>query len=149
MRKSIGVFMVAVAFFAFTSALFAQTNRLWTEPKVGVWMVTAKDEEGIKWSGRLHLSRTSIKGAKVGYRGYFYWISGDRSTSGNEYFNGSFDRSSGKLRLHGYRTRNIRGELGTGNYRASGIAGKTLVRGSWGGQNSIPGTWSAVWKSSR
>ncbi|HEV7699336.1 MAG TPA: hypothetical protein VGO43_03825 [Pyrinomonadaceae bacterium] len=149
MRKSIVILMVAVAFFAFTLASFAQTSRPWTAPKTGVWTVTAKDEEGIKWSGRLHLSRQSTKGTKVGYRGYFYWIDAERSTSGNEYLNGSFDRSSGKLRLHGYKAKSIRGELGTGDYLASGLRGRRFIRGSWSGENAVPGTWSAVWKSSR
>jgi len=144
MRKSAGLIVtVAAAFFAFCSISSAQKRpRPWIAPGTGVWMVTAKDEDGTDWSGRLHLSRAANKGKMLGYRGYFYWVSGDRKTSGNEYFTGIFDRWSGKLRLNGYKVRNIRGELGTGDYEASVRKGRT-IRGGWAGDNAIPGKWSA------
>ncbi|MFL6373768.1 MAG: hypothetical protein ACJ73D_03790 [Pyrinomonadaceae bacterium] len=147
-RAIVGLF-VAAAFFVLACSSFGQTSRAWTAPKAGVWAVKAKDEEGTKWSGRLHLERRSARGPRIRYRGYFYWISGDHATSGNEYFSGRFDRRSGRLWLHGYRARSIHGELGTGNYRASGRRGRQLLRGTWSGQDSIPGTWSAKWKSAR
>lgn len=123
-------------------AVNAQSKKLWTYPKTGVWRVTAKDEENKIWNGRLTLNRKA--GGK--YRGYFYWIDAEKATSGREYFNGRFDRSTGKLRLRGYAVKNVKGELGTGNYRATvNRQGRNIYRGSWSGQNSIPGKWAAVW----
>jgi len=138
------IITVAAAFFVFCSVSSAQTTpRPWIAPGAGVWTVTAKDEDGTKWSGRLHLVRTGPKDKMLGYRGYFYWLSGDRQTSGNEYFTGIFDRWSGKLRFKGYKVRNIRGELGTGDYEASVRKGRTM-RGDWAGDDAVPGKWSAT-----
>ena len=145
MKRAFIATAIAATFFICSANAIAQSKGSWTPPKVGIWLVTAKDVEGIHWSGRLHLAHRANGNGPVGYRGYFYWISRDKTTSGREYITGSFDRRTGKFRFRGYRVRNIRGELGTGNYRASVRGGRAIHNGSWGGGNSIPGTWSAVW----
>lgn len=128
------------------TAVSAQAKRLWTSPKAGIWRVKATDEEKEVWRGRLTLARKS----NGKYRGYFYWISSDKTTSGREYFNGSFDRKTGKLRLKAYAVKNIKGELGIGNYLASvNKRGRNIPNGKWSGDESIPGIWSAVWLKAR
>jgi len=128
------------------TAVSAQAKRLWTSPKAGIWRVKATDEEKEVWRGQMTLARKS----NGRYRGYFYWISSDKSTSGREYFNGSFDRRTGKLRLRAYAVKNIRGELGIGNYLASvNKLGRNIPYGKWSGGESIPGIWSAVWLKAR
>ena len=124
----------------------AQAKKPWAAPRAGNWTVTARDEENTDWNGRLTLVR---KGAGK-YRGHFYWISGDRSVSGREYFNGSFDRITGKLKLTSYKVKNIKGELGTGDYFARvNNKGRNIVRGSWTGEDNVPGNWKAVWNKAK
>ena len=123
----------------------AQGKRSWTAPKAGIWRVSANDEQNIDWKARLTLIR-KVDGR---YRGHFYWVSADKSVSGREYFNGRFDRRTGKLRLRAYAVKNIKGELGIGFYIASVIRQGRSIRGKWNGDDSIPGNWSAVWLKAR
>lgn len=142
-------------FLAFTAALLilsgsvvavnAQGKRLWTAPKAGIWRVAANDEENTDWRARL----TLIRKAENRYRGHFYWVSADKTISGREYFNGTFDRRTGKLRLRAYAVKNIKGELGIGYYIASVNRQGTNIRGKWNSRDSIPGKWSAVWLRAR
>lgn len=135
-------------FFALAMVLFcafgasAQKARLWTPPASGVWRVNAVDEQTIRWNGRLHLNRSGIRRNTVVFRGYFYWVSDDKTIAGNEYFTGRFDRTTGRLRLVGSRAKSIRGELGTAVYIAQ-VRHGTRISGNWAGGDSIPGTWSA------
>jgi hypothetical protein len=128
-----------------------QSARAWTAPKAGVWIVTARDEEKTRWTARMHMTRTRMNGHTAYYRGYFYWRSPDpdTETKGYEYFTGRFDRITGRLKLHGARARSVRGELGTGDYQAKLSRGSRIYDGSWAGENSIPGTWTARWSRSR
>ena len=123
----------------------AQAKKFWAAPKTGVWKVSANDEENTDWNGRLTLIR-KVDGR---YRGYFYWISADKSISGREYFNGRFDRRTGKLRLNAYAVKNIKGELGIGFYIASVNRHGRNIRGNWNSNDAIPGEWSAVWLKAR
>lgn len=126
-------------------AVNAQGKRLWTAPKAGIWRVSANDEENTDWKGRL----TLIRKADGKYRGHFYWVSADKTTSGREYFNGRFDRRTGKLRLNAYAVKNIKGELGIGFYIASVNRQGRNIRGKWNSNDTIPGEWSAVWLKAR
>ena len=150
MKKLFFGFSVAVLFLAISPfTIRAQAARLWVAPRPGVWKVTAGDEANTKWSGQLRLSKVSGRGS-VKYKGYFYWVSGDKVTSGREYFTGHFMRRTGKLRLAGFKVKNNRGELGTSNYVASvNQKGKNIHNGSWSGNGSVPGKWSAVWTRAR
>lgn len=134
------------AFFAIATLTFcatrSQAQRLWTPPASGVWSVKAVDEQTIKWTGRLHLTRSGVRKKTVLYRGYFYWASDDKQTAGNEYFTGRFDRTTGRLRLVGYRAKSTRGELGTAVYIAYVRRGNK-ISGGWAGNDAIPGKWSA------
>ncbi len=142
-------------FLAFAAALLilsgsvivakAQAKRLWTAPKSGIWKVAANDEENTGWNARL----TLIGKVDGKYRGHFYWISADKTTSGREYFNGRFNRRTGKLRLRAYAVKNIKGELGIGFYLASVNQQGRNIRGKWNGNDTIPGEWSAVWLKAR
>ena len=124
----------------------AQGQRLWTAPKPGIWKVSAKDEENTVWKASL----TLIRKGDGKYRGHFYWISADKTSSGREYFNGRFDRRTGKLRLNAYAVKNIKGELVVGDYVASvKRRGLSIFRGSWSGDDNIPGKWTAVWLKAR
>jgi len=146
MRKNVLAAMLIFLLAGSVTAVSAQAKRLWTSPKAGVWRVNAMDEEKEVWRGPMTLTGKS----NGKYRGYFYWVSSDKTTSGREYFNGSFDRRSGKLRLIAYAVKNIKGELGTGNYVASvNNRGRNITRGKWSGGESIPGIWSAVWLKAR
>lgn len=123
----------------------AQAKKFWAAPKTGVWKVAANDEENTDWNGRLTLIR-KVDGR---YRGHFYWISADKTISGREYFNGRFDRRTGKLRLNAYAVKNIKGELGIGFYIASVNRHGRNIRGNWNSNDAIPGEWSAVWLKAR
>ena len=151
MEKLIVVLSAAFIFFVgSTAATHAQAQRSWVAPKAGVWRVAAKDEADTVWSGRVTLAKRGVSRRIVKYRGYFYWLSDNKETEGREYFKGSFDRLTGKLRLKAYAVRNVKGELGTGNYIASvNRKGKNIFRGMWDGENNIPGKWSAVWSKVR
>ena len=123
----------------------AQGKRSSTAPKAGIWRVSANDEQNTDWKARL----TLIRRADGRYRGHFYWVSADKSVSGREYFNGRFDRRTGRLRLRAYAVKNIKGELGIGVYFALVTRHGRNIRGKWNGGDSIPGKWSAVWLKAR
>jgi len=151
MKKLFPVIAALVFLFAISPlAAKSQSKRPWIAPKSGVWRVSAKDEENIRWSGSMHIAIRPNHDGTTGYRGYFYWISDDKETSGREYFRGSFNKSTGKLRLKAYAVKNIKGELGIGNYLASvNRKGKNIFRGSWSGAENVPGKWSAVWSKGK
>lgn len=142
---TIGILLV----FSFGSTAFGQKAKLWTAPKAGLWRVTGSDEQKTRWSARMHLTKTAAKGSSIKYRGYFYWWSPDTETKGYEYFTGRFDRASGILSLKSSRVRSIKGELGIGSYSARARRGVTIHSGTWAGEDSIPGTWSAKWTGRR
>lgn len=147
MKRLLFVFSVAVLFLGVSVfETTAQTKRFWVAPKAGLWRVAAKDENDTKWSGRITLSKRGSNKGVVKYLGYFYWQSEDKETSGREYFNGSFNRKSAKLFLKAYAVKNVKGELGVGDYVASvRKEGRNIFRGSWSGKDNIPGKWSAIW----
>lgn len=147
MKKLFLAFSASVIFFAgWVFVAQAQTKKLWVAPRAGVWRVSAKDDENTNWSGRITLAKRKSGGRTVKYRGYFYWLSQDKETSGREYFRGSFNRTTGKLRLKAYAVKSERGELGIGDYNASvNRKGRNIFRGTWAGTDNVPGKWSAVW----
>jgi hypothetical protein len=151
MRKLVLVATSAVILSVATSATtHAQVRKLWVAPKAGVWKVAGKDEVNTVWTGSMTLTKRGAGKRIVRYRGYFYWLSDNKDTEGREYFNGSCDRFTGKFRLRGYAVKNVKGELGTGIYIASvNQRGRNVRRGSWGGEDNIPGKWSAVWSKVR
>lgn len=86
-------------------AVFSQSKQAWVAPKAGVWKVSATDEENTKWTAEMRVARRGVRGKLIRYRGYFSWRSEDSETSGREFFNGSFDRFTGTLRLKAYRAK--------------------------------------------
>ena len=145
MRKPTVVVAVAVAFFVSVQLSFAQTGRLWTPLKPGIWSVRGTDEQNVRWTARMHLERRGIRKTTVLYSGYFYWRSPDVDTKGYEYFTGSLDRRAGVLKLHGKRVRNLQGELGVGVYRAQVRRSSEIYNGKWSDGDSVPGNWTARW----
>lgn len=128
----------------------AQSGTGWTAPKLGVWRVTGKDEEGLKWTGSMRLSSRRSAGNTARYRGYFDWLSSDRKNSGREFFNAVFDRRSGSFRVNGYRVTRVKGDIAEGRYRGRAAGnGRRIVRGTWGGVDIIKGKWTAVWSRVR
>ncbi len=124
----------------------AQNKQAWVSPKIGVWQVVGKDEENIGWTGQIRFTRKTNSKSTVKYRGYFDWKASDGETSGREYFTGSFDKRTGRLRLKGYLLKNVRGDLGLGIYVGSvSQKGRRIRRGSWGGIDAVKGNWSAKW----
>lgn len=124
----------------------AAQRKAWVAPKAGVWKVKATDEENTRWTATLRISKRGIGSRTIRYRGYFDWLSDDKEISGREYFTGTFTRSSGKLRLKAYAVKNVRGELGIGNYVASvNRKGRNINRGTWSGVDNVPGKWTAAW----
>ena len=141
-------FVSAVAILiAVTSAAEASSQKkdLFISPKAGVWTVTAVDEENTNWSGRLYLVRRAARRMNVRYSGQFYWRSADGAGIGREYFSGRFNRLTGKLVLRGHRITSIKGDLARGHYTASLSRGRRIFNGSWSGEESVPGKWSARW----
>lgn len=148
MKQKILLIFAGLVLFVVVSpaAASAQLTRLHVAPRPGVWKVNATDVEKVKWSGTLNIAKRGIRSGSVHYRGHFYWISADKATAGREYFSGSFDRKKGKLRLKAYAVKNIRGELGIGNYVVSvDRKGTKMFRGRWSGAESVPGSWTAIW----
>ena len=125
----------------------SQTKQAWVAPKAGIWTVTGSDEENIKWTATMRIAKRAVRNKLVRYRGYFAWKSEDGETAGREYFNGTFDRWSGRFLLKAYRAKSEKGELGVGNYRAFvSRKGRNIGRGVWSGANTVPGTWTASWE---
>ncbi len=128
----------------------AQAVKSWTAPKLGVWRVTGKDEEGLKWAGSMRLTSRKDAGVVSRYRGYFDWRSSDRKDSGREFFNAVFNRRNGGLKIVGYRVTRAKGDIAAGRYSGRLTSrGRRIVRGSWGGVDVIKGKWSAVWAGIR
>lgn len=146
MKKLFIALPILVLIFGLSPAVVSQTKQAWAAPKAGVWKVSATDEENTKWTAEMRIVKRGIRNRLVRYRGYFSWLSEDGETSGREYFNGTFDRHSGKLVLKAYRAKSEKGELGIGNYRAFvNRKGRNISRGVWYGPETVPGTWSAAW----
>ena len=140
------VFLISLSPLTATS----QTKQVWVAPKAGIWTVTGSDEENTKWTGTMRIAKRDVRNKLVRYRGYFTWKSDDGETTGREYFNGTFDRTSGRMRLKAYRAKSEKGELGVGNYTAFvNRKGRNISRGVWSGANTVPGTWSASWAKFR
>ncbi len=132
------------------TAADAQAKRAWVPPKLGVWKVVGSDEDGINWSGSLNLTTRKRIGQKYRYRGSFYWRSSDLEHSGREYFNGTFDRASGRFVIVGYRIVLAKGDLALGRYVGNlKERGRRIVRGSWGGADVVTGKWSARFSRSK
>lgn len=144
------VLAVIAALGSMPNVASAQSGKGWTAPKLGVWRVTGKDEEGLRWAGSMRLnSRRTVTGG-VRYRGYFDWRSSDRKSSGREFFNAVFNRRNGSLRIAGYRVTRAKGDIAAGRYLGHLTGrGRRVVRGTWGGVDVIKGKWSAVWAGIR
>ena len=151
MAKSLFIALaVFVMFGLLPNAASAQAGTGSTPPKLGVWRVTGKDEEGLKWSGSMRLNSRRSAGNTSRYRGYFDWLSSDRKNSGREFFNAVFDRRSGSFRINGYRVTRAKGDIAAGRYRGRAAGnGRRIVRGTWGGVDIINGKWTAVWSRVR
>ena len=151
MAKSLFIALaVFVMFGLLPNAASAQAGTGWAPPKLGVWRVTGKDEEGLKWSGSMRLNSRRSAGNTSRYRGYFDWLSSDRKNSGREFFNAVFDRRSGSFRINGYRVTRAKGDIAAGRYHGRAVGnGRRIVRGTWGGVDIINGKWTAVWSRVR
>jgi hypothetical protein len=139
------VFVFLISISPLTAA--SQTKQVWVAPKAGIWTVSGSDEENTKWTATMRIAKRGIRNKLIRYSGYFSWKSEDGETAGREYFNGSFDRWSGSLRLTAYRAKSEKGELGVGNYRAFvSRKGRDISRGVWFGASTVPGKWAASWE---
>lgn len=137
------VFLIGI----FSITAVSQKKQVWVAPKSGVWKVSAVDEENTNWTAVMRLNRRGVRNKLIQYRGYFGWKSEDGETSGREFFNGTFDRHTGMMRLKAYRAKSEKGELGIGNYRAFlSLKGRRISKGVWSGPETVPGTWFASWQ---
>ena len=143
----IGLSALVVLIGIFSITAISQKKQVWVAPRPGIWKVSAVDEENTNWTAVMRIARRGVKNKLVQYRGYFSWKSEDGETSGREFFNGTFDRHTGMMRLKAYRAKSEKGELGVGNYRAflSG-KGRRIGKGVWSGPETVPGTWFASWQ---
>ncbi|MBK7512783.1 MAG: hypothetical protein IPI76_11020 [Chloracidobacterium sp.] len=132
------------------SASEGQTGKRFAAPKSGVWRITGKDVEGLKWLGTMRLAARARHGVRATYSGYIDWRSSDRRNSGREFFNASFYSGNGGITIVGYRVARAKGDIAAGRYSGhlSG-RGRSIVRGTWGGRDVIAGKWSAKWSRSR
>lgn len=144
-RVSLIVISVLIAS-ALGGSIFAQAQKPWAPPKSGVWQVKGSDTENTAWTAELILTRRGSNKGQPRYKGYFEWKSEDGETSGREYFNGWFERKTGRLMLKAYSAKSEKGDIGVGNYLALGREkGTRLVGGRWWGHDVVPGTWTADW----
>ena len=151
MKKLLIVLLVLVLLISVSPlSATSQTKQAWVAPKAGIWTVLGSDEENTKWTGTMRIVKRGVRNKLVRYRGYFAWRSENGETTGREYFNGSFDRWSGRLLLTAYRAKSEKGELGVGNYKAFvNRKGRNIIRGVWSGADTVPGTWAASWERFR
>lgn len=134
----------------FSIEAVSQKKQIWVAPKSGVWKVSAVDEENTKWTAMMRINRRGVRNKLIQYRGYFGWKSEDGEISGREFFNGTFDRFTGMMRLKAYRAKSDKGELGIGSYRAFvNRKGRRISKGVWFGPETVPGIWSASWQGSK
>lgn len=147
MKKLIFLFLTIFFFIGSASVnSSAQSKSLWVSPKTGVWQLVGKDEENTVWRARLIFTKKTYSKSNVRYKGYFIWSSSNGETIGREYFNGSFDKRTGRLKLKSYAVKSVSGALGIGDYVGFvSQKGRRISRGSWDGNNVVKGTWSANW----
>ena len=128
----------------------AQARSAWTAPKLGVWKISGKDEEGLGWAGSIRFDSRTRVGSVDKLRGHFTWRSSDGKDSGREYFGGSFNRITSRIVIVGTRLSRVKGELALGRYYAFvRNKGRRLSNGTWGGKDVVKGKWTAVWVRSR
>lgn len=147
MKKLIFLLLIVVIFIGFSlQTLSAQNKSVWVSPKIGIWQIVGKDEANSGWTGQIRFTGKTKSKSIVRYKGYFMWRSSDNETSGREYFTGSFNIRTGRLRLKGYSLKNVRGNLGLGIYIGYvNQKGRRISRGSWDGIDAVKGNWSAKW----
>ena len=75
------------------SASVGQTGMRFAAPKSGVWRITGKDVEGLKWLGTMRLAARARHGVRATYSGYIDWRSSDRRNSGREFLMRRFTRA--------------------------------------------------------
>jgi hypothetical protein len=147
MRYSFFLLFLTVLFIGIAPQISAaQSKSVRVSPKIGVWQLTGKDEEETGWTAQIRFTGKTNSKSVVRYKGYFVWRSSDNETLGREYFTGVFNKRTGRLILKGYSVKNVRGELGIGNYTGFvSRKGQRISRGSWGGEDVVKGNWSARW----
>ncbi len=147
MKKLIFFLLTVVFFIGFAPhATSAQNKSAWVSPKVGIWQLVGKDEENTAWKARLIFTKKTYSKSIVRYKGYFIWSSSTGKTIGREYFNGSFDKRTGRLKLKSYSVKSVGGALAVGDYVGFvSQKGQRISRGSWDGNNVVKGNWSAKW----
>ena len=124
----------------------AQNKSVWVAPKIGIWQLIGKDEENTEWTAQLRFTRKTTSKSITKYKGFFIWRSSNGEIVGREYFTGSFDKRTGKLRLKSYAVKNVSGSLAVGTYVGFvSRKGRRITRGSWDGNDVVKGTWSAEW----
>ena len=111
MKKGFVLFVAIIWLTIISPVAQAQNRTLQVSPKPGIWKVIGKDEENTFWKATLRFTKQRNFKSLVKYKGYFSWHSSDNETSGIEYFTASFQKTSGKLVLKGYRIKNFRGNL--------------------------------------
>lgn len=122
----------------------------WTPPRAGVWKVSGRDDDGVRWRAGFTITKRVRVGRNYEIRGVFRWSSKDVEDSGREYVNGTFYPASGKLSLRGYAVKSERGEIMKTIYsgRVSDL-GKLISKGRWFGKDVVNGTWRAEWQKSK
>lgn len=151
MLKRIAFVSIAVmAMCLLPQSTFGQSGNPWTAPRIGVWKVTGRDDEGVRWQARFNITGHRRKGSNFEIRGVFRWRSNDVEDAGREYVKGTFSPATGKLSLRGYAVKSERGAIMRTTYAARvSNHGTRISKGRWYGKDVVPGIWRGQWQKSK